>query len=82
MPFPSPGDLPDPGIIPASPASAGEFFTTETSEKPTYQSSKVRRRNISTCECTLGKVLPNIVMIIIFPDTVPLFKEYQDFVDI
>ena len=27
LPFPSPGDLPDPGIKPASPASAGGFFT-------------------------------------------------------
>ena len=33
MPFPIPGDLPDPGIEPASvmsPALAGEFFTTST----------------------------------------------------
>ena len=29
LPFPSPGDLPDPGIKPASPALAGRFFTTE-----------------------------------------------------
>ena len=29
MPFPSPGDLPHPGIEPTSPALAGEFFTTE-----------------------------------------------------
>ena len=32
MPFPPPGDLPDPGIEPmclASPALAGGFFTTE-----------------------------------------------------
>ena len=31
LPFPPPGDLPDPGIEPESPASpalAGEFFTT------------------------------------------------------
>ena len=33
LPFPSPGDLPDPGIEPASlmsPALAGGFFTTNT----------------------------------------------------
>ena len=30
LPFPSPGDLPDPGIKPASPALAGGFFTTST----------------------------------------------------
>ena len=29
LPFPPPGDLPDPGIKPASPALAGGFFTTE-----------------------------------------------------
>ena len=37
LPFPLPGDLLDPGIEPMSPASpalAGEFFTTETPEKP------------------------------------------------
>ena len=29
MPFPSPGDLPDPMIEPMSPALAGSFFTIE-----------------------------------------------------
>ena len=29
LPFPSPGDLPDPGIEPRSPALAGRFFTTD-----------------------------------------------------
>ena len=29
LPLPSSGDLPDPGIEPASPALAGGFFTTE-----------------------------------------------------
>ena len=29
LPFPSPGNLPDPGIEPESPTLAGEFFTTE-----------------------------------------------------
>ena len=28
LPYPSPGDLPDPGIEPMSPALAGGFFTT------------------------------------------------------
>ena len=37
LPFPSPGDLPDPGIKPSSPASpalASGFFTTELPGKP------------------------------------------------
>ena len=29
LPFPSPGDLPDPGIEPVFPALASGFFTTE-----------------------------------------------------
>ena len=32
--FSSPGDLPDPGIKPKSPALAGRFFTTESPGKP------------------------------------------------
>ena len=37
LPFPPPGDLPDPGIepvAPASPALAGRFFITEPPDKP------------------------------------------------
>ena len=34
LPFPSPGDLPDLGIKPGSPALASEFFTTEPPGKP------------------------------------------------
>ena len=34
MPFPSPGDLPDPVIEPESPELAGGFFTTEPLGKP------------------------------------------------
>ena len=38
--FPPPGDCPDPGIEPGSPASpafAGKFFTTEPPWKPTME---------------------------------------------
>ena len=34
FPFPSPGDLPNPGFKPKSPALAGEFFTAELPGKP------------------------------------------------
>ena len=34
LPFPSPGDLPDPGIEPVSPALSGRFFTTASPGKP------------------------------------------------
>ena len=35
LPFPSPGDCPDPGVKPASPALAGGFFTTPPGKPPT-----------------------------------------------
>ena len=38
LPFPSPGDRPDPGIEPMSPAVAGEFLTAEPPEKPLFNS--------------------------------------------
>ena len=41
MPFLSPGDLPDPGIEPTSPALASGFFTTAPSGKLTYWASVV-----------------------------------------
>ena len=34
LPFPPPGDLPDPGTEPKSPGLAGGFFTTEPPGKP------------------------------------------------
>ena len=43
LPFPSPGDLPDPGIelvSPASPTFAGRFFTTEPPGKPKVDRKK------------------------------------------
>ena len=36
LPFPSLGDLPDPGIEPTSPASAGGSFITEPPGEPLY----------------------------------------------
>ena len=33
VPFPIPGDLPDPGIEPVFPAWAGGFFTTSTTRE-------------------------------------------------
>ena len=36
LPFSSPGDLPNPGIEPGSPALAGEFFVIEPPRKPKF----------------------------------------------
>ena len=42
LPFPSPWDLPDPGMEPMSPSLAGIFFTTEPPRKSknSYRESK------------------------------------------
>ena len=37
LPFPSPGDLPDPGTEPMSVTLAGRFFPTEPPEKPLHE---------------------------------------------
>ena len=45
LPFPSPGDLPDPRIKPTSPVSPAlesGFFTTEPPGKPIWDSSKLK----------------------------------------
>ena len=42
LPFCFPGDLPDPGIEPMSPALTGRFFTTEPPGKP---------RHVCMCTC-------------------------------
>ena len=44
LPFPSPGDLPDPGIERMSPALAGRFSTAEPPEKPIREACRLIRR--------------------------------------
>ena len=44
LPFPPPGDLPDPGIEPVSPASAGGFFTAEPPGKPCVELDPVGKK--------------------------------------
>ena len=56
LPFPSPGDLPNPGIEPISPGLVGRFFTTEPPGKPVpslYQASDyILGRMASQCNQT------------------------------
>jgi len=47
LPFPPPGDLPNPGIKPESlvpPALAGGFFTTESPGKPPSSNCEYQRK--------------------------------------
>ena len=41
LPFPSPGDHPDPGLEPLSPTLAGRFFIAKSSGKPKTQDHSV-----------------------------------------
>ena len=53
LPFPSPGDLPDPGVKSSSPAAAGRFFTTETLGKP--------KKEIDLCSLAIGNSRRGII---------------------
>ena len=44
LPFPSPGNIPDPGIKLASSMSAGGFFTTDPPRKPREDSQKTKEK--------------------------------------
>ena len=54
FPFPSPGDFPNPGIEPISPASANRFFITEPPGKPrqTFRQSQFYNRFFFLCLMT------------------------------
>ena len=65
LPFPSPGDHPNPGIEPASPALAGRFFTTELPGKTimTYTSVQIHRKVLCNV-CSLIKIKTKMIKII------------------
>ena len=45
--LPTPGDLPDPGLKPASSALAGRFFTTEPPEKP-FHLMRIQQKKVDS----------------------------------
>ena len=62
MPFPSPGDLPDPGIELKSPALAGELSTTEPPGKP-----KLKYMNRLKCRDMTLPTKVHLVKAMVFP---------------
>ena len=55
LPFPSPGDLPDPGIEPGSPALPVDSLPTELQGKPLFPLNiKKKKLTPSTCWCDVG----------------------------
>ena len=55
LPFPSPGDLPDPGIEPTSPALAGGFFTIWATGKPAVHLSYIQFSFVQYTPITLDR---------------------------
>ena len=63
LPFPSPGDLPKPGIKPTTPALEGGFFTAEPLKKPIYVHLKLpnypspfpQKRDFLWCVVGMGR---------------------------
>ena len=47
LPFPTPGDLANPGIEPMSPALAGVFFTTKPPGKSCILKSEPKNKNLN-----------------------------------
>ena len=48
LPFPPPGDLPDPGIQPVSPAFVGDSLSFEPAEKPIRTITKLKGQIVCT----------------------------------
>ena len=55
LPFPSPGDLPNPGIEPRSPTLQADALTSEPPGKPSTQIANVEHNEISYSEHNLFK---------------------------
>ena len=58
LPFPSPGDLPHPGIEPTSPALAGRFFTTKPPGKFPQKRDTCKKRCTLSAEQETHKLCP------------------------
>ena len=60
LPFPSPGDLPDPGIEPGSPALQADTLPSEPPGKPFSLNNPffIRFPSISTCLLIIPKPMP------------------------
>ena len=72
--FPPPGDLPDPGIEPTSPALAGRFFITEPSGKPFHATINLLKSCPSMISKHISEVIKNIVTIYLDAIPVPSLK--------
>ena len=83
LPFPSPGNLPNPEIEPASPALVGRFFSTEPPGKPIHILNHVHK--ITKLKCLIKALIIHSILIILlacaFADTKVLFFELYHIVE-
>ena len=70
LPFPSPGDLPDPGIEPGSPTLQADALPSEPPGKPCYRLG----RNISSTVCCTLMVSPGGCSLLNYDDDL-MFEE-------
>ena len=65
LPFPSPGDLPNPGIGPTTPALAVRFFTTEPPGKPTISHTclQIIFNQIFDCVLTSINIFKSVLLL-------------------
>ena len=60
LPFPSLGDLSNPGIEPVSPVLSGRFFTNEPSKKPLLVYTDVKRKWLSGMTSLVARTVQNL----------------------
>ena len=79
LPVPSPGDLPEPGIEPASLALAGSFFTTEPPEHSDWASASCcvqsRRAPLAPQKQTWGSPVARLLSLLAYTVLLPYVKE-------
>ena len=62
LPFPSPGDLPDPGIKPGSPTLQADSLSSEPPGKPVYLKLQVNKEEKAVRLCPYIRSVPGVLM--------------------
>ena len=71
LPCPPPGDLPNLGIKPVSPAFQADSWPTEPSGKPLTQVDNMLFRYLEKGENYLANMLASVIVYICFPKVIP-----------
>ena len=75
LPFPSPGDLPDPGIEPRSPASRADTLTSEPPGKPLLHKDRSKSLSSALIICRMTSLwIPQITVSNQIKSLIPCWK--------